>query len=87
VRLRRAGQRRPRVRKRARGDKPRRLRRRAVELDAERRRQLTGNGVASRALDAVEAKLIAGVLGNVPASRRDAQEFLSLYGAREGARS
>lgn len=58
-----------------------------LELDAERRRQLTGNGVASRALDAVEAKLIAGVLGNVPASRRDAQEFLSLYGAKEGARS
>lgn len=58
-----------------------------LELDAERRRLLAGNGVASRALDAVEAKLIAGVLGHVPIARRDAQEFLALYGAREGART
>ena len=57
-----------------------------LELDAERRRQLAGNGVASRALDAVEAKLVAGVLGQIPAARQDAGEFLALYGAREGGR-
>jgi tetratricopeptide (TPR) repeat protein len=58
-----------------------------LELDAERRRCLTGNGVASRALDAVEAKLVAGVLGQIPAARRSAGEFLALYGTREGVRA
>ncbi|MFZ4749125.1 MAG: hypothetical protein ACOYMM_01320 [Phycisphaerales bacterium] len=60
---------------------------RHLELDAERRRTLTGNGVACRALDAVEAKLVAGVLGQIPASRDSAAEFMALYGAREGARA
>ena len=58
-----------------------------LELDAERRRTLAGNGVASRALDAVEAKLVAGVLGQIPSSRDSAAEFMALYGAREGARA
>ena len=58
-----------------------------LELDAERRRALAGNGVASRALDAVEAKLVAGVLGQIPAARDSAAEFMALYGAREGARA
>jgi tetratricopeptide (TPR) repeat protein len=60
---------------------------RHLDLDAERRRTLAGNGVASRALDAVEAKLVAGVLGQIPSARESASEFLSLYGAREGGRS
>ena len=59
---------------------------RHLDLDAERRRQIETNGVASRALDAVEAKLVAGVLGQIPSARRDASDFLALYGTREGAR-
>ena len=58
-----------------------------LELDAERRRFLSGNGTASRALDAMEAKLVAGVLGQVHSSRGNAAEFLALYGSKEGART
>lgn len=58
-----------------------------LELDAERRRTLAGNGVASRALDAVEAKLVAGVLGQIPSARDHASEFMALYGGKEGVRS
>ena len=57
-----------------------------LELDAERRRKLTGNAIAPRALDAIEAKLVAGVLGQVPASRQHAGELLALYGQMEGTR-
>ena len=57
-----------------------------LELDAERRRKLTGNAIAPRALDAIEAKLVAGVLGQVPASRQHAGELLALYGQMEGVR-
>jgi tetratricopeptide (TPR) repeat protein len=59
---------------------------RHLEIDAERRRSLSGNGVAPRALDAVEAKLVAGVLGQVPGSRGDAAEYMALYAGREGGR-
>ena len=41
---------------------------------------------AGRALDAVEAKLVAGVLGQIPAAREDAAEFMALYAGREGGR-
>jgi hypothetical protein len=57
-----------------------------LEIDAERRRMLAGNGVAARALDGVEAKLIAGVLGHVPAARKRADEFMAMYAHREGGR-
>ncbi len=57
---------------------------RHLEIDSERRRSLVGNGTASRALGAVEAKLVAGVLGHVPASRGHAEEYFALYGSREG---
>lgn len=58
-----------------------------LELDAERRRNLVGHGTASRALDALEAKLVAGVLGQVPAAREHAAEFFALYGSGEGVRA
>ncbi|MDI9403393.1 MAG: hypothetical protein QM516_05925 [Limnohabitans sp.] len=56
-----------------------------LELDAERRRKLAGNAVAPRALDAIEAKLVAGVLGQVPAARLHASAFMALYGQMEGS--
>ncbi len=59
---------------------------RHLEIDAERRRALTGNAMAPRALDAVEAKLVAGVLGQIPTAREDAAEFMALYAGREGGR-
>ena len=39
-----------------------------------------------RALDAIEAKLVAGVLGQVPAARQHAGELMALYGQMEGRR-
>ena len=57
-----------------------------LELDAERRRKLAGNAVAPRALDAMEAKLVAGVLGQVPAARQHAGELMALYSQMEGSR-
>lgn len=57
-----------------------------LELDSERRRKLAGNAVAPRALDAIEAKLVAGVLGQVPAARQHAGELMALYGQMEGSR-
>lgn len=58
-----------------------------LEIEAERRRMIAGNGVAARALDAVEAKLIAGVLGHIPAARRNADEFMAMYANRDGGRA
>lgn len=57
---------------------------RHLELDAERRRSLCGNGSASRALDATEARLVAGILGQIPCARGSAEEFFTLYAGREG---
>lgn len=57
-----------------------------LELDSERRRRLGTLAHGSRALDATEAKLVAGVLGHVPASRVRADDYFSLYAAREGSR-
>ncbi|MFM7134044.1 MAG: hypothetical protein ACKO0W_06990 [Planctomycetota bacterium] len=52
---------------------------RHLELDAERRRTLGGTGVPSRALDATEAKLVAGILGQIPAARPAAEQYFTLY--------
>jgi tetratricopeptide (TPR) repeat protein len=60
---------------------------RHLQLDAERRRSLVDNGTASRALDATEAKLVAGVLGQIPAARADAGTYFELYAGREGGRA
>jgi len=58
-----------------------------LEIEAERRRMFSTNGVAARALDAMEAKLVAGVLGQVPAARHHADEFMAMYANREGGRA
>lgn len=59
---------------------------RHLQLDAERRRSLVDRGCASRALDATEARLVAGVLGQIPSARSEAGAYFALYGAPEGAR-
>ncbi|MCE2885597.1 MAG: hypothetical protein LW806_11960 [Planctomycetaceae bacterium] len=58
-----------------------------LEIEAERRRMFSGHGVAARALDALEAKLVAGVLGHIPAARRNADEFMAMYANRDGGRA
>ncbi|MFM7050532.1 MAG: hypothetical protein ACKOYN_00155 [Planctomycetota bacterium] len=55
-----------------------------LELDAERRKGLAANGYAVRALDAAEARLVAGVIGQVPIARARADEYLALYAAKNG---
>ena len=55
-----------------------------LELDSERRKGLAGNGFAMRALDAVEAKMVAGVIGQLPSARARADEYLALYAAKNG---
>ena len=60
---------------------------RHLQLDAERRRSLVDNGTASRALDATEARLVAGVLGQIPAARAEAGNYFELYASREGAKA
>jgi len=60
---------------------------RHLQLDAERRRALVDNGCASRALDATEARLVAGVLGQIPAARSDSVSYFELYAVQEGGRS
>lgn len=57
---------------------------RHLQLDAERRRTLLDHGCASRALDATEAKLVAGVLGQIPVARESTTNYFELYAAREG---
>lgn len=57
---------------------------RHLQLDAERRRSLIDRGCASRALDATEARLVAGVLGQIPASREEAATYFDLYAPQEG---
>jgi len=57
-----------------------------LEIDSERRRRLGSLAHGSRVLDATEAKLVAGVLGHVPAARTRADEYLALYATREGSR-
>ncbi|MFN9077244.1 MAG: hypothetical protein ACK5WD_03890 [bacterium] len=57
-----------------------------LELDSERRRRLGTLAHGSRTLDATEAKLVAGVLGHVPASRARADDYFTLYATREGSR-
>jgi tetratricopeptide (TPR) repeat protein len=59
---------------------------RHLEIESERRRALHARGSASRSLDSVEARLVAGVLGQVPAARASAEEYFALYGGREGAK-
>jgi len=59
---------------------------RHLQLDAERRRSLVDRGCASRALDATEARLVAGVLGQIPAARGEASMYFDLYAATEGGR-
>ena len=56
---------------------------RHLEIDRERRMALMGNCASSRALTAVEAKMVAGVLGHVPASRAHADEYFALYGSKD----
>lgn len=58
-----------------------------LEIDSERRRRLGSLAHGSRVLDATEAKLVAGVLGHVPAARARADEYLALYATRETSRS
>ena len=58
---------------------------RHLELDNDRRRALQGQGSARRALDATEARLVAGVLGQIPGARGSADEFFELYAGRQGA--
>lgn len=58
-----------------------------LEIDSERRRRLGSLAHGSRVLDATEAKLVAGVLGHVPAARARADEYLALYATREGSRT
>lgn len=50
------------------------------EIDRGRRRMLPGHLAPNRALDAVEAKLLAGVLGQIPTARSNAREYFELYG-------
>ena len=57
---------------------------RHLEIDNERRRTLQGHGSARRALDATEARLVAGVLGQIPGARGSADEFFELYACRQG---
>ena len=57
-----------------------------LELDSERRRRLGSLAHGSRLLDATEAKLVAGVLGHVPAARARADDYFALYATREGSR-
>jgi hypothetical protein len=58
-----------------------------LELDSERRRRLGSLAHGARNLDATEAKLVAGVLGHVPAARAHADDYFALYATREGVRS
>lgn len=60
---------------------------RHLQLDSERRRSLVDHGVASRALDATEARLVAGVLGQIPVARSEAASYFELYAAQEGSRT
>lgn len=53
------------------------------ELELERRRMLPEMGVSQRALDATEARLLTGVLGQITVAREQAGDFLSLYGQRD----
>ncbi|MEY3142032.1 MAG: hypothetical protein RLY21_525 [Planctomycetota bacterium] len=57
-----------------------------LELDSERRRRLGSLAHGSRLLDATEAKLVAGVLGHVPAARSRADDYFALYATREASR-
>jgi hypothetical protein len=57
-----------------------------LELDSERRRRLGSLAHGARTLDATEAKLVAGVLGHVPAARAHAEDYFALYATREGSR-
>lgn len=59
---------------------------RHLEIDSERRRALHAQGSASRSLDGVEARLVAGVLGHVPAARAHAEEYFALYGGKEAVK-
>lgn len=56
---------------------------RHFELELERRRMLPEMGVSQRALDATEARLLTGVLGQITVAREQAGDFLSLYGQRD----
>lgn len=58
-----------------------------LELDSERRRRLGSLAHGARALDPLEAKLVAGVLGHVPSARSRADEYFALYASREGSRT